>query len=161
MNDLTGERNVYLAIVHFDAAHADGAAGRLGAQRVPGGDAAGPECPGRNRADPAQGEDAVYVQARGRLVSFALDGCSSERRAQVVEPRSGLRTHGDRLRLWSELTRLVERQFELQSVDSIGLGDGDNAALDAEEAEDCKVLVCLRACAFRRVDDEQEEVDSR
>ena len=52
------------AVVHLDAAHADVASARLGAEHVAGADRSRPERPGRDRPDPAQREHAVDVEAR-------------------------------------------------------------------------------------------------
>ena len=52
------------AVVHLDAAHAYVASARLGAENVAGADRSRTEGPGRDRADPAQREHPVDVEAR-------------------------------------------------------------------------------------------------
>jgi hypothetical protein len=158
---LTRESDIDFAIVHLHASHSDVPTGRLRAHRVAGGDAAGPERAGRDRADPAQREDPVDVQAHRPLVALRLDGCAPERGAQLVEPRARLRAHGDDLRFGDELACLAQRELELLVVDGVGLRDRDDPALDAEQPENRQVLVRLWARAFTCIDDEQEEVDSR
>ena len=75
-----------------------------------------------------------------------------ERGAQLVQ--AGTRDAADRddRRAGHELARLLERELERLRVDGVGLRHRDDAALDAEEPEDRKVLVRLRPRALRRVD---------
>ena len=54
-------------VVYLDAPHADVASTRLGAENVAGADRSRPEGPGRDRADPAQREHPVDVEARRRV----------------------------------------------------------------------------------------------
>ncbi len=60
----------------------------------------------------------------------------------------------------TSLLRFRARELERLLVDDVRLRERDDAALDAEQPEDCEVLVRLRPRALVRVDDEQEEVDS-
>ena len=90
----------------------------------------------------------------------SVTGDARERGAQLVEAGAGLRRHHDDLGARCELVRLVEGELERLLVDRVRLRDGDDAVLDAEQAQHREVLVRLRARTFLRVDHEQEEVDA-
>ena len=150
-------------VVHLHRADADVPARRLEAQPVSLGDRSGPQRPGHDRPDAPQREHAVDVEPR-REVGAALRGLGRHRRerpAKVVEPCAGDAAHRDDRRAGDELACLLERELERLLVDGVRLRDGDDAAVDAEQAQDREVLVGLRARALRRVDDEQEQVDPR
>ena len=87
-------------------------------------------------------------------------GRAGERSAQLVETGADLRAHGDDLGAGDELAGFLERELECLLVDGVCLGHGDHAALDAEQAQDGKVLVRLGPSALAGVEYEQEEVDS-
>ena len=158
---LAGAGLVDGAVVHLDAADADVQPGRLGPEAAALADRAGPERAGRDRPDPAQGEDSVDEEPRGAGAVRRLEpfGDTGECGAQLVEALPRLRAHRDGRPRRHELARLLERQLEGLRVDRIRLRDGDDAALDAEQAQDREVLVRLRPRPFRGVDHEQEEVD--
>ena len=150
-------------VVHLHRADADVPARRLEAQPVSLGDRSGPQRPGHDRPDALQREHAVDVEPR-REVGAARRGLGRHRRerpAKVVEPCAGDAAHRDDRRAGDELACLLERELERLPVDGVRLRDGDDAAVDAEQAQDREVLVGLRARALRRVDDQQEQVDPR
>ena len=109
------------AVVHLHAAHAHVEAARLDPQLVALADRPGPERAGHDRADPAQREDAVDVEAGGAVVVRAVDAVRGpgERGAQLVEPGARLRADGDDLGLGHELARLGERELERLLVDGV------------------------------------------
>ena len=150
-----------VAIVHLHAPHAHCLAGRLEQELVAGADRARPQRPRQHRPDPAQGEGAVDVEARRPLHPLLLDAVrgAPDRRPQVVDPGTRARAHRHDLRARDELLRDFHGELERLLVHGVGLGHGDDAALDPEQAEDREVLVRLWPRTLARVDDEQEEVD--
>ena len=60
-----------------------------------------------------------------------------------------------------ELAGLLDRQLERVGSHRVGFRDGNDAVIDAEQAQDREVLMGLRARPLAGVDDEQEEVDPR
>ena len=148
-------------VVHLHASYAHVEAARLDPQRVALADRARPERPGHDRADPAQGEDAVDPEPRRARRRRVLDrvGGASERGPKLVEPLARLGAHRDRLGLGHELPRLLERELERLRVDRVRLRDRDHARPDPEQAQDREVLERLRPRALGGVDHEQEEVD--
>ena len=160
---LSGPRTAHRCLVHLDGSHAHVSALRLQPEVVALGDRARPQCPGDDRADPPEREDAVDVQAGGKVGSPLLhclrDG--SERGAELVEPGAGHAAHRDDLRPGDELARLLGGELERLRVHGVRLRDGDDSALHAKEPQDRQVLVGLGAGALRGVDDEEEEVDPR
>ena len=122
-----------------------------------------PERPRDHRPDTAQGEDSVDEEPCGKVGPALLDlgRDHGERRTELVEPCAGHATDRDNGRAGNELAELLHRQRQRLLVDDIGLRDGDDALLDAEQPEDREVLVRLRARALGSIDHQQEEVDSR
>ena len=149
-------------IVHLHRADRARRVPRLEAEPVAVGDRPRPEGAGRDRPDPAEREDAVDVEpgreVRAALLDLARD--SVERLAEHVEPVARDAADRDHRGSGDELARLLERQLERLGVDRVGLRDGDDALLDAEQPQDREVLVRLRPGALGRVDHEEEEVDA-
>ena len=148
-------------VVDLHRADADVTPGRLEPQLVALADRARPERPRDDRADPAQREHTIDVEPRRevRAPLMRLGGNRLERIAKLGDPGPGDPAHRDDRRSRNELARLVDGELERLRVDRVGLGHGDHALLDAEEAENRKVLVGLCASSLGRVDHEQEEVD--
>ena len=142
---LSGLRPAHRCVVHLDRSHAHVSALRLEPEVVALGDRARPQCPGDDRADPPEREDAVDVQAGGKVGSPLLhclrDG--SERGAELVEPGAGHAAHRDDLRPGDELARLLDGELERLRVHGVRLRDGDDSALHAKEPQDREVLVGL------------------
>ena len=95
--------------------------------------------------------------ASARAVSVAARASaarSSSRPAPVFALTATTSAPGTRLR------RLLERELQRLGVDGVRLRHGDDAAVDAEQAEDREMLVRLRPRTLAGVDHEQEEVDA-
>ena len=148
-------------VVDLDAADADVEAGRLGAERVPLADRAGPERPCDDGTDAAQREDPVDEEARRPRDGPRLDlvGRVRQRCQQLLQPLTGRRARRHDRRGRGELPRLRDGELASLRVDRIHLGDRDYAVLDPEQLQDRQVLTRLRAGAFAGVDDQEEEVD--
>ncbi len=107
----------------------------------------------------------VKTRSTKRRVGRVAGRCSTqfgrvcERGAKLVEPLAGAGARRHHRRARDELPSLEERQLARLIVDAVDLGDGDDAVLDAEQAQDGQVLARLRTGALRGVDHEQEEVD--
>ena len=150
-------------VVHLDGPDPDVAAGGLQPQLVAVADRPRPERPRRDGADPPQREDPVDVEPGREVGPALLDlvGHLAERDPEGVEALAGDAADGHDRGVGDELTRLLDGELERLLVDGVGLGHGDDAAVDAEQAQDREVLVRLRPCALRRVEHEEIEVDPR
>ncbi len=156
-------RPLDVAVVDLHAPRANRPARRLETEHVAVADRARPERPGDDGADSPQRERpvdpepgrSVRVRALGRI------GCPPERRAQLVEPGSGLCADSDRLGLGHELASLLECELERLRVHRVGLRDRDDPVSDSKQPQDREVLTRLRARPLAPVDHEQEEVDAR
>ena len=160
---LPGRGTLYRDVVHLNGAHSHVSPGRLEPELVARADGPRPERPRDHRPDTAQGEDSVDEEPCGKVGPALLDlgRDHGERRTELVEPCAGHATDRDDGRAGNELAELLHRQRQRLLVDDIGLRDGDDALLDAEQPEDREVLVRLRARALGSIDHQQEEVDSR
>ena len=156
---LTRLRALDRQVVDLDAADAHHSSRGLEPQQVASGRRARPECPGCNRADSAETERTVEVQARRTRRAPLLHLDPRERRSQLVEASSRSRGDRDDLGTGHQVARLVERELERLRVDGVRLRHGDDTAVDAEQAKDREMLVRLRPSTLLRVDDEQKEVD--
>ena len=149
-------------VVHLHGADPNVASRRLQAKPVAVGDRPRPERAGRDRADAAEREHPVDVEA-GRIVGASLPDVACdpvEGLAERVETVPRDAADRDHRCAGNELTRLFEGQLERLFVDRVGLRDGDDAALDAEQPQDRKVLVRLWAGTLGGIEDEEEEVDA-
>ena len=141
-------------VVHLDGPDPDVAAGGLQPQLVAVADRPRPERPRRDGADPPQREDPVDVEPGREVGPALLDlvGHLAERDAEGVEALAGDAADGHDRGVGDELARLLDGELERLLVDGVGLGHGDDAAVDAEQAQDREVLVRLRPGALRRVE---------
>ena len=85
--------------------------------------------------------------------------------AQIVEPGAGDGTHRHDGRAFEEragdhLFHFEAHEAEDVVVHQVGLGEGDDAAADAEQAADIEMLAGLRLDGFVGGDHEEHEVDA-
>ncbi len=149
-------------VVHLDAADPHHPSARLDAQLVSLADRPRPERARRDRADAVEREGAVDVEPRRAVRRRPPHSGSGlgECRPELLEAGAGARTRRDHRCPRHELLGLQPRELERLGVDEVGLRQGDDAALDPEQAQDREMLVRLRPRAFPGVDHEQEEVDA-
>ena len=156
------------AVLRVQAADADGEAVRAGDEVVARRDAAGEHGAGDDGAGALQGEAAVDGEAErgvGRRRRAGVSGDRGEAGAQLVDAGAG---GGGDLDDRGVLEAGAEQGVgdagagggDAVRVDEVGLGQGDEAAAEAEEVEDREVLAGLRHHPVVGGDDEEREVDA-
>jgi hypothetical protein len=158
---LAGLGPVHALVVNLDRANAHVQRAGLDAQLVAHTDRARPERPRHDCPDACQGEDAIDPQARREVACNRPSTTSrtSKRCAKLREPFAARCAHADDLRFGQELAGLRLRGRNPPSLDRIDLGHGNHARVDAEQAENLRVLPCLLPDPLAGVHDEQEQVD--
>ena len=155
------------AVLGVQAADADREAGGAGDEVVARGDAAGEHGAGDDGAGARQREAAVDGEAERRAgrPRAALGGGGLEAGAQGGHAGAGGGGYGDDLGAFEagsdqRVGGLVARGGEAVGVDEVGLGEGDEAAGQAEQVEDRQVLAGLWHRAVVGGDDDEGEVDA-
>ncbi len=147
--------------------HPDFAARRQHAQLLADAHLGAHRGSGHHRAVALDGERAVERQAEepGRPARIEALELARDRRAQFVQARAGYRRNRDDRR--TRQTRAVGQQFDLvanftqaRGIGKVGLGDDEDAALDAEQMKDVEMLLALRHHAVVGRDREQHQVDA-
>ena len=162
----TRDRRLESPLVRLDPANAGTQTGGQDLDLIPCGERAFDERSGDHRAEARQREGPVDREARPTEVATRgrgpENGC--ERGDEVREP--GLRGGRDVDHRRTGERRAAQRRGDVGPrercpflVDQIAFGQGDDASIDAEHAEDRKMLSRLRHHAFIERDHEQDRVD--
>jgi ceramide glucosyltransferase len=164
---LAGDGVVRFHSMNLDAAHAQTPAGRIDFDLLFFTNGAGDQRPGDDRAEAFDREHAIDGQAEvtGGIAIGSRRAGTRERLPELFEASSGDRAHGHDGSLFKERTRHELGGFEPDEVeevgvDHVGLGEGDDAARNAEQPADVEVLAGLRLDGFIGGDDEEYEIDA-
>ena len=120
---------------------------------------------GDDDAGAGQDEAAINRQtreARGALAAFAQ---RQQLGLELIDALSGERRHRHDLRALErgrgeQRLDLGHALQELVVVGQVGLGQGDDAAVEAQQVDDLQMLDRLRLDAFRRRHDQQRRIDA-
>ena len=165
---LSGAHDFGGRAVTLQGAGADGDAFGHGGELFAAFQAAGDDGAGDHRAVALHAEHAVYGQAeeiRG-TAGRDLGRTAVDMGAQSVDALAGDGRDGEDGRVFQE-TALEEvayvflHQFEPLGIDHVALGQGHEAAVDAEQGADVEVFAGLRHDAFIRGDDQHDEIHTR
>ena len=124
---------------------------------------------GDDRAEAFHGEDAIDGQAkgRGRIFRRSFGGQTRQLLPQLVEARTGLRTHRDdgrvsriEERALEEIGSLHPHDVQRLRINQVGFGDHGYAAPQGEHAADIEVLAGLRLDRLVSRDHQQDNIDA-